>query len=246
MAKKVLIAGESWFIYMTHVKGFDTFYTAKYEEGVEPLRKAFINNGIEVSYLPNHLVAEQFPNTLEELKQYDCIIFSDMGANTVLLSNDVFERGQRRPDRLALVKEYVEQGGSFMMVGGYMSFAGIDAKARFGQTAIADILPVACLDIDDRVETPQGVTPTVVKEHPVLAGLNDWPHFLGYNKTKPIAEGEVLMNIGEDPFIAVRKVGKGKTAVFTSDCAPHWGSPEFVAWENYDKLWGNLFSYLTE
>ena len=33
MAKKVLLAGESWSSHTTHVKGFDTFYTSVYEEG---------------------------------------------------------------------------------------------------------------------------------------------------------------------------------------------------------------------
>ena len=31
MSKKVLLAGESWMSYTTHVKGFDSFYTSVYE-----------------------------------------------------------------------------------------------------------------------------------------------------------------------------------------------------------------------
>ena len=33
MSKKVLLAGESWMSYTTHVKGFDSFYTSTYETG---------------------------------------------------------------------------------------------------------------------------------------------------------------------------------------------------------------------
>ncbi len=34
MGKKILLAGESWMSYTTHVKGFDTFYTSgKVSEG---------------------------------------------------------------------------------------------------------------------------------------------------------------------------------------------------------------------
>ena len=33
--KKVLLAGESWMSFTTHVKGFDTFYTSVYETGRE-------------------------------------------------------------------------------------------------------------------------------------------------------------------------------------------------------------------
>ena len=35
MSKKVLLAGESWMSYTTHVKGFDAFYTSTYETGRE-------------------------------------------------------------------------------------------------------------------------------------------------------------------------------------------------------------------
>ena len=40
MAKKVLLAGESWMSYTTHVKGFDTFYTSVYETGEKYLKAA--------------------------------------------------------------------------------------------------------------------------------------------------------------------------------------------------------------
>ena len=242
--KKVLIAGESWFIHMIHVKGFDTFTTSKYEEGVAPLKNAISESGYEVTYLPNHLVPEQFPTTVEQLSQYACVIFSDIGSNTLLLPDPVFVHGEKMPNRCEVVRDYVAAGGAFMMIGGYMAFSGIDAKSRYGQTAIADILPVACLDIDDRVEAPQGVTPKIVGENE-LDLPTAWPHFLGYNKTKRIDEGRVLMTIGkDDPFIAIREYDKGKTAVFTSDCAPHWGSPEFVSWSEYQRIWSSLLNYL--
>ena len=61
-----------------------------------------------------------------------------------------------------------------------------------------------------------------------------------------IPKGEVLATIDGDPFIAVGEFGKGKSAVFTSDCAPHWGPPEFVNWEFYDELWKGILDYLTK
>lgn len=245
--KRVLIAGESWFVYETHVKGFDTFYTSKYEEGVGYLRDALEEKGFDVTYMPNHLVPEHFPFTLEELQAYDCVILSDIGSNTFLLPMPVFEKGEKRPNRLALIRDYVNAGGGFLMMGGYMAFSGIDAKARYGMTPIADILPVKCLDIDDRMEHPEGIVPTVVKEHEAIRGLpKEWPYFLGYNKTLPIPEGDVLMEIDGDPFIAVRDYGKGRTAVFTSDCAPHWGSPAFVDWDYYATIWESLLNYICQ
>ena len=43
--KKVLLAGESWMSYTTHVKGFDSFYTSVYETGEKWLKKALEENG---------------------------------------------------------------------------------------------------------------------------------------------------------------------------------------------------------
>ena len=247
MAKKILIAGESWMSYTTHVKGFDTFYTSVYEEGVEFIRNAITKAGYEVDYIPNHLASEQFPYTMEEISKYDCVILSDIGSNTLLLPPSTFSKGQKNPNRCELIKDYVLNGGAFLMVGGYMSFTGIDAKTRYGQTAIKDILPVKCLEGDDREEHPEGVYPVTVKEHEALKNLpKEWPHFLGYNKTTAIEGGDVAVTINGDPFIAFGEFGKGKSAVFTSDCAPHWGSPEFVAWEFYDELWKGILDYIVK
>ena len=245
MTKKVLIAGESWMSYTTHVKGFDSFYTSVYEEGVEFIRKAIEKAGYEVEYIPNHLAPEHFPITMEEISKYSCVILSDIGSNTLLLPPKTFLKSIKTPNRCQLIKDYVNDGGAFLMVGGYMSFTGIDAKARYGQTPIKDILE--CLEIDDRAEHPEGIVPVTVKEHEVLKGLPDeWPHFLGYNKTKAIPDGEVLVTIDGDPFIAVGEFGKGRSAVFTSDCAPHWGPSEFINWEFHDELWKGILNYLTK
>jgi uncharacterized membrane protein len=64
------------------------------------------------------------------------------------------------------------------------------------------------------------------------------PPILGYNETRTIPEGEVLVTIEETehPLVAVRKVGKGKVMVYTSDPAPHWGL-NFVYWKHYNDFW---------
>ena len=38
--------------------------------------------------------------------------------------------------------------------------------------------------------------------------------------------------------------GKGTTACFASDCAPHWGSTEFMEWDNYQELWVRILKYI--
>ena len=70
MGKKILLAGESWMSYTTHVKGFDTFYTSVYETGEKYLKAAMEKGGYEFVFLPNHLAMEEFPFTMEELEEY--------------------------------------------------------------------------------------------------------------------------------------------------------------------------------
>lgn len=245
MAKKVLLAGESWMSYTTHVKGFDTFYTSVYETGEKYLKAAMENGGYEFTFLPNHLAMEEFPFTMEELKQYDLIILSDIGANTLLLPTATFTRSEIMPNRCNLLRDYVLDGGALLMVGGYMTFSGVDGKGKWQDTAVQEVLPVQVLPTDDRMEHCEGVRPVTVKDHPVLAGLEpEWPRVLGYNKTILKPEAVEVAEVCGDPFIALGEYGKGRSAAFTTDCAPHWAPPEFCEWKGYDVLFQNLAKWL--
>lgn len=245
--KKILLAGESWMSYTTHVKGFDSFYTSTYETGEKWIRQALEKGGYSVDFLPNHLASEQFPFTIEELKKYDCVILSDIGSNTLLLHSDTFTKSIRKPNRCDLIRDYVLQGGSLLMIGGYLTFSGIDAKGRWGVTSVQEVLPVKVMEVDDRREHPEGIVPNVEHVHPALEEIKgEWPYFLGYNKTMAPLEAEVPVTIGGDPLIAFSKHGKGRSAVFTSDCAPHWGSHEFMDWKYYDVMWIGIMDWLTE
>ncbi len=246
MEKRILLAGESWMSYTTHVKGFDSFYTSSYETGEKWLVQALESGGYKVDFMPNHIAMESFPYTLEELKAYDIIILSDIGANTLLLPVVTFSKSKAKPNRCALLKKYVLEGGSLLMIGGYMTFSGIDGKGKWQDTDVQDVLPVQILSTDDRMEHCEGITPQKSKEHKILQGLpNEWPHLLGYNKTLLKSEAELIMAVGEDPLIAIGKYGEGRSAVFTSDCAPHWAPPEFVAWPGYISLWVHIADWLT-
>ena len=125
------------------------------------------------------------------------------------------------------------------MIGGYMSFAGIEGKARYAGTAVEDVLPVSIGMSDDRVEEPEGVCPEILApEHPILAGLPaSWPAFLGHNRVVVKPDARLLARIGRDPFIAVAERGRGRSLAFTSDCSPHWGPPEFTGWAHYPRFW---------
>ena len=253
---RVLLAGESWTTYMTHVKGFDPFYTSKYETGEEFRRRAMDNAGYEFDFMPNHIALDGFPFTLEELQKYDVIMLSDIGADTLLLPSATFDRSEMRPNRCNLLRDYVLAGGGLLMIGGYMTFSGIDGKGKWQDTAVQEVLPVQVLPTDDRMEHCEGVRPVCVKDHPVFRGVFDgpesdtvkkgeWPRVLGYNRTILHPEGQLLATVEGDPFLVLGEYGKGRSAAFTTDCAPHWAPPEFVNWSGYDILFRNLAAWLS-
>jgi uncharacterized membrane protein len=254
MTKKVLLVGESWISSATHYKGFDQFGSVTFHLGAEPLVKAFEGSEYELTYMPAHDAVEKFPFEMAGLDSYDAIILSDIGANSLLLPPAVWLHSKTVPNRLKLIKAWVEKGGGLLMVGGYFSFQGIDGKARWRRTAVEDTLPVTCLPYDDRVEIPEGSTAVVLKpEHPVMAGLgSEWPLLLGVNEVevRDRADVEVLARLPEDqgghPLLVTGTHGEGRTVAWTSDIGPHWLSPAFCEWDGYARLWKNILGWMTE
>jgi uncharacterized membrane protein len=240
----VLIAGESWVTHSIHTKGFDSFTTTAYVEGVGPLRDALTAGGMIVEHLPNHLAPAHFPGSFDALARYHVIILSDIGTNTLLLSPETFDRGRASPNRLVLLREWVRAGGGLIMVGGYMSFQGIDGKARYAATPLADVLPVSLESNDDRVEAPEGHLPRVLlPDHPIARGLpTEWPKLLGYNRlhVKPGAELVASVGAANAVLLACAVQDSGRTVAFASDCGPHWCPPEFLAWSGYATLWQHM------
>ena len=251
--KKVLLLGESWTVQETHVKGFDTVDLGRLEQfTVDPLKEALEAGGIEVDYVPSHIVQYHCPDTVEQLKEYSVIALSDIGSNTIMMDPVMQFQGVRKPNRMHALVEYVKQGGGLVMYGGYLSFSGIENKARYAMTPLADVLPVEMLNYDDRMEHPEGIVPEMIlKDHPVLKGLpeGEWPWFLGYNKIQAKPEAEKIARIGyncDDTFMAAMEVGEGRTFAFASDCTMHWGSKAFLAWDGYNTLMQNIFKWLAK
>jgi len=244
--QRVLIAGESWVTHSIHQKGFDSFTTTAYEEGVGPLKDALEAGGFEVTYLPNHVAATDFPDTPAALSEYDAVVLSDIGANTLLLNPETFARSVPRPDRIAAIRDYVKMGGGLVMVGGYLTFAGIEGKARWAGTPVEEALPVRIATADDRVESPAGTSPLVrLPGHGIVSGLPaEWPDLLGYNRVSPKAAAEVVVTVGDDPLIVAGTFGSGRSAAFTSDCGPHWCPPPFVEWDGYAPMWQLLLAWV--
>lgn len=241
---KLLLAGESWFFSTVETKGFDQFTVGGYDTEIERVRGVMADYA-EIDHLPCHLVAREFPDNAAALAKYDAVILSDVGANTLLLHPDTFFRSNTTPNKLDAIAEYVKGGGTLIMMGGYLTFTGIDAKGNYKDTIIEEILPVDLLPYDDRREHPEGISVTLSDTpHPMVADFpKKWLPMLGYNKLLPKADAEVVVSYGEDPILALRRVGNGSTVAWASDCAPHWLSPEFCEWEYNKKLWNRVLDW---
>jgi uncharacterized membrane protein len=194
-----------------------------------------------------HDVPAKFPHTAEELGKYDVIVLSDIGTNSFLLPIETWLQGKSTPNRLKLLAEWVENGGALIMAGGYLSFQGFEAKARFAGSAVERVLPVTCLTHDDRVEAPEGAQPVIVDaKHPVLAGVPaGMPVLLGYNKVVLKPGATLVASVGGDPLIATTQVGKGRSLVWTSDIGPHWCPEPFVQWNGFAPLMSNMIDWVT-
>lgn len=243
---RVVLVGESWFTYSVHQKGFDAFYTSEYVEGGGDFLAALRGAGHQVAYVPSHLIHSGLPDTLAGLRELaDVVVISDVGANSFQLAPQTFGHSVPSVDKTELIREFTASGGGLLMVGGYLTFTGIDAKGRWGRCPLASALPVTLLDHDDRVELPSGATPAVVGSHPVVAGLpRSWPDLLGLNEVVPKPGADVLAECGGRPLLVVGAYEDGRSAAFTSDIAPHWAPPAFVGWDGYPVLFDRLVRWL--
>jgi len=173
------------------------------------------------------------------------------------------------------IESRIREGMGLLMIGGWASFGGIFGKYQHSPTS--KLLPVRLKRGDDKVNWSRGLLVTKKRNHAALKGLpfGSPPVICGYNAVRPKPGSQVLMsakpfvtNSGrpklskrEVPLLVTRSFGKGRTAAFTTDCAPHWCGG-FVDWGSgrvrvrlpgkidveygtaYHRFWLQLFRYL--
>jgi uncharacterized membrane protein len=250
---KVLYAGDSAIMAVLGLEGIEVFSLMdQIWDAGKTLQGALENAGHQVTRMLSHEAYYRLPETAELLAEYDVLILSDIGHDTVLLYP-----GERRnavpmgPNRMKEIVRFVQNGGGLAYLGGYFTYQGHHGQGRWYNTPVAKILPVEILSIhDDRIETPEGAKPRFLKsDHPILQGLplDNFPIFMGYNQTKARQGAELLAEIGDenDPFLACWEIGKGRVMAITSDAAPHWGS-DFIRWPQYQQFWHQAISWLSK
>ncbi len=240
---RILLLGESYSATHTYVRGRNYVTLPQYGHFGTEIVRILEGEGFEVTLILTHDIPEKCPVGREEFADYDVVILSDVGSDTMLTQKRE-EGGKRSPNRLAELSKYVKDGGGLVMIGGYFGFSGIGNQARYGMTPLAEALPVQVLNYDDRVECPEGVFPVVNKEDGSFlfdgVFMESCPAFNGYNKTILKEDAVLFASFYGDPFLAGRDFGKGRSFAFTSDCAPDWAPLEVLAWEGYPKLLSNI------
>lgn len=250
---KILYAGDSAIMAVLGLEGTEVYPLMDqiWDAGIT-LKAALESGGHQVTRMLSHEAFYNLPETAEKLAEYDVLILSDIGQDSVILYP-----GDRRnavpmgPNRVKEIVKYIENGGGLAYIGGYFTYQGHNGQGRWYNSALAKILPVEILPLpDDRVETPEGVQPRFLNvSHPILQGLplNEFPIFMGYNQTKARPSADLLGVIGDgdDPFLACNEVGKGRIMAITSDAAPHWGS-DFVRWQYFAQFWNQAIRWLSK
>ena len=117
--------------------------------------------------------------------------------------------------------QQVEQGAGLLMIGGWASFRGL--VGHYAGSPISRALPVVISRKDDRVQNASG------------AILGSGPIICGYHRVKarpgtkisvtlrPLRVSGRRVRLGKaEPALVMGRYGKGRTAAFMTDCAPHW------------------------
>ncbi|MBF9033476.1 cytoplasmic protein [Rhodobacterales bacterium HKCCE2091] len=250
--KKVLLVGESWVSSATHYKGFDNFGSTTFHSGAGPLIAALDGSGFEIEHMAAHEAPEGLPLEIAGYDRWDAILLSDIGANSILLHPEVWLTSRTVPNRLILLRDWVAAGGGLAMIGGYLTFQGIDGRARWRNTPVETTLPVRCHPWDDRIESPEGIGYDFADPgHALLDGVpGDWPPLLGLNEVTMAAGHDAIVSAvtaqGTHPLLAAGRHGAGRTVAWMSDIGPHWAPPAFCDWPGYARLWSNILGYLCD
>lgn len=207
----------------------------------------------DVAATTSELSLIPFPSNLlfsDYLGSFDLVIFHNFKFSPFINKRN-----------LPNIKEYVEEGGAFLMIGGDLSFQ----NGGYDRTPVEEILPVRIRGGSKEFfvkEFPLTVTPKLA-HHPVLHLESDpklnrkvWqslPPIQGVNiGLTPVKGAHVLGAYQKGkvrhPVLVTRQVKEGRSMVITTDSSWNWnflrvgkgGSGRY-----YQKFWENVIAWMT-
>ncbi|MCA9546299.1 MAG: hypothetical protein KC613_17965, partial [Myxococcales bacterium] len=189
----------------------------------------------------------------EQLGSFDLIIFQNFTY-----------RGYRMRQYLPLIRDYVREGGGFVMIGGDQSYT----PGGYADTAIAEFLPV---------RMPQGPEEPIIdgrfagrlteagQRHPITSlslvpedNADIWaalPDLSGMNRVLGATpDAQVLVTHPRQradgqlaPVVATREFGQGRVLAITTDSTYRWAFQMAAKGgdaRHYYKFWGNAIRWL--
>ena len=184
----------------------------------------------------------------EQLGSFDLIVFQNFTY-----------RGYNMDAYLPLIRDFVRNGGGFVMAGGDLSFT----NGGYAGTAIEEFLPVVLRR--DRAEstTSERFRPVLTeagRRHPITAlsvvpeeNTQLWaglPTLTGFNRVAGLKPGAVvLLETPTDdraPVAVTHEFGEGRVLAVTTDSTWHWDLQAAEIGDNrhYYRFWGNAIRWL--
>ena len=194
-----------------------------------------------------------FPSNLlfsDYLNSFDLVIFHNFKFSPFIDKKN-----------LPNIKEYVENGGAFLMIGGDLSFEG----GGYDRTPVEEILPMHIQGGSKKVllgELPMKVQPKL-SHHPILQLENDpdknekaWrslPPIQGINVGLVPAKGSHVLsrarkNKANYPVLVTRQVKEGRTMAIATDSSWNWNFlrvGEGGSGRYYQRFWENVIAWMT-
>ncbi|MFC1657302.1 glutamine amidotransferase [Candidatus Moduliflexota bacterium] len=159
---------------------------------------------------------------LEELPNFDLVIFENFS-----------HRFYFPMQYLEKVREFIEGGGGFWMLGGPLSFAG----GGYGGSPLEEALPISLRGLQPAqgyaAEPFRPVLTPAAGKHPFFGGFagtvpEDLPLFDGYNLSGPVRPRSVVLaergggDRGARPVIVIGRYGQGRTMAVLTDFLWKW------------------------
>lgn len=172
----------------------------------------------------------------------------------VLLTDGISEEG----DSIALAREAGSQRVTISTVGlgqdvnkGYLEKVAQFSKGKsyflVDPSGLEQILLRDVMEFTGSTAVEKPTKPILMRAAEILEGvsIDKAPELKGYVKYEAKPSADLLLTVpGEkgntqDPLLARWQYGLGRVTVFTSDAKSRWAE-NWVAWQGFDRFWGNV------
>lgn len=167
----------------------------------------------------------------DELQRYAVVVIANLDAGAV------------GPERLKTIREFVEQGGGLVVLGGEWAYS----RGAYGGTPLEEMLPVT-FPVEHRIPPalaglPLSASPQAMWKAPVDFAKKPSAFFV--QSLVPKAGATVQLLAGDKPALVSGVFGKGRVVAcaLTATGEPPVGSMAFWDWPDWPKLLGQAIDW---